>query len=202
MKRLLVSAAIAASILVPTAAAAQALPPAVVAVVDLEKIQATCTACKAASAAFTSQENAIKARQTALDTPLQTEARAIQTAINALPQGAEPDAALTARINAFKQKGEARDTELNSRAQQYQRNRAYVTQQIQAKLYPIYQQVMQRRGANVLVEMGATLGTAAALDVTNDVLAALNTQLPSVVTVAPAAAAAPARPKPQQPQGR
>src|SRR6185503_1649143 len=128
MKRLLVSAAIAASILVPTAAAAQALPPAVVAVVDLEKIQATCTACKAASAAFTSQENAIKARQTALDTPLQTEARAIQTAINALPQGAEPDAALTARINAFKQKGEARDTELNSRAQQYQRNRAYVTQ--------------------------------------------------------------------------
>ena len=57
---------------------------------------------------------------------------------------------------------------------------------------------MQRRGANVLLEVGATLATAASIDVTNDVLAALNTALPTVATVAPATAA----PKPTQPQGR
>ncbi len=39
---------------------------------------------------------------------------------------------------------------------------------------------MQRRGANVMVEAGATLASGSALDVTNDVLAALNQQLPSV----------------------
>ena len=48
---------------------------------------------------------------------------------------------------------------------------------------------MQRRGANVMVEQGATLATGANLDVTNDVLAALNTALPSVATTAPAAPA-------------
>jgi hypothetical protein len=45
---------------------------------------------------------------------------------------------------------------------------------------------MNRRGANILVEQGATLASGATLDVSNDVLAALNTALPSVSTTAPA----------------
>ena len=53
---------------------------------------------------------------------------------------------------------------------------------------------MQRRGANVMVELGTTLASGAALDVTNDVLTALNTALPSVQTTAPA--------QPATPQGR
>jgi outer membrane protein len=194
MKTLLVSAAFAASVLMPAAAAAQALPPAIVAVVDLEKVQSTCTACKSAAATLTSQGNAIKARATAIDAPLQTEARSIQAALTAMPQGANPDAALQARITAFNQKKQQRDQELAGRAQQFERNQAYVAQQLQTKLNPIYQQVMQKRGANVLVEIGTTLGTAASLDVTNDVLAALNAALPAVQTIAPAA--------PAQPQGR
>jgi len=48
---------------------------------------------------------------------------------------------------------------------------------------------MQRRGANVMVEQGTTLATASALDATNDVLAALNTSLPTIQTTAPAAPA-------------
>jgi Skp family chaperone for outer membrane proteins len=194
MKILLISAAFAASILMPAVAGAQALPTAIVAVVDLEKVQGNCTACKSAGAALTSQANAIKARETALTTPLQTEGKAIQTAIDALPQGQQPDAALQARMKAFDTRRQAGVTELSNRTQQFQRNQQYVARQIQAKLNPIYQQVMQRRGANVLVEIGTTLGTAASLDVTNDVLAALNAQLPSVQTTAPAA--------PAQPQGR
>ena len=199
MKKLLVSAAIAASILIPAAAAAQALPPAVVAVVDLEKIQATCTACKAASAALNTQANTIKARQTALATPLQAEGKAIQTALQALPQGAEPDAALQARARTWDQKRQQAAQEIAGREEQWNRNQQYVARQIMAKLNPIYQQVMQRRGANILVEIGTTLGSAATLDVTNDVLTALNAQLPSVATVAPAA---PPTIRTQQPQGR
>ena len=56
---------------------------------------------------------------------------------------------------------------------------------------------MQRRGANVLVELGATLASSSNVDVTNDVLAALNAALPTISTTAPAAPAAP-----KQPQGR
>ena len=56
---------------------------------------------------------------------------------------------------------------------------------------------MQRRGANIMVEIGTTLASASGIDVTTDVLTALNTAMPSLQTTAPA----PARPA-QQPQGR
>jgi hypothetical protein len=45
----------------------------------------------------------------------------------------------------------------------------------------------------LLVEQGATLATSTSVDVTNDVLAALNSALPTIATTAPAAPA---------PQGR
>jgi Skp family chaperone for outer membrane proteins len=192
MKRLLISASIAASAILPTAAHAQAIPGAIIAVVDLERVQSECTACKGAAAALQSQASAIKTREQALTTPLQTEGQSIQTAINAL-NGKDPDAALQARIKAFDAKRQEGAQEIASRTQQFQRNQAYVAQQIQAKLNPIYSQVMQRRGANVLVEQGTTLASASALDVTTDVLTALNTALPSVQTTAPAQ---------QKPQGR
>ena len=45
---------------------------------------------------------------------------------------------------------------------------------------------MERRGANVLMDSGAALRFAPTLDITNDVLAALNAALTSVATTAPA----------------
>ena len=195
MLKIALPAALAAAALAPTAALAQAVPPAVIAVVDLERVQQECTACKSARTALQTQANSIKARETALTTPLQTEGKAIQAAIDAL-KGAEPDAALQARVKAFETKRQQGAQELANRGQQFQRNQAYVAQQIQAKLGPIYQQVMTKRGANLMVEVGTTLASGKSLDVTSDVLAALNAALPSVATTAPAA------PAQQQPQGR
>ena len=195
MLKIAISAVLAAATLVPSAALAQNVPPAIIAVVDLERVQAECTACKSARAALQTQANAIKARETALTTPLQTEGKAIQAAIDAL-KGAEPDAALQARVKAFETKRQQGAQELANRGQAFQRNQAYVAQQIQTKLGPIYQQVMTRRGANVMVEIGTTLASGQSLDVTSDVLTALNTALPTVGTTAPAA------PAQQQPQGR
>jgi Skp family chaperone for outer membrane proteins len=197
MKTLLISAALAASIL-PTAAAAQAIPGAVVAVVDLEKVTSQCNACKTATAALRSQATALQSRQQALVTPLQTEQKAIQAAIDALPQGKEPDAALKQRATAFQTKYQQAQEEVARGEQQLQRNQAYINQQVRDKLGPIYSQVMQRRGANIMVETGTTLATATSVDVTNDVLAALNTAMPTLQTTAPAQAA----PKQSQPQGR
>lgn len=197
MKRLLISASLAALALFPAAAQAQAIPAAVVAVVDLEKITGACTACKAASAALRSQVTGLQNRQQALATPLQTEQKSIQAAIDAL-NGKDPDAALQARVRAFQAKQQSAAQELETQQQQIQRNQQYVQKQIADKLGPIYTQVMQRRGANMMVEIGQTLASGATLDVTNDVLTALNSALPSVATTAPAQAARP----PAQPQGR
>ena len=197
MKTLLISAALAASIL-PTAAAAQAIPGAIIAVVDLDKVTSQCNACKTASATLRSQATALQSRQQALVAPLQTEQKSIQAAIDALPQGKEPDAALKTRANAFQTKYQQAQEEVARSEQQIQRNQAYINQQVRDKLGPIYQQVMQRRGANIMVETGTTLATSTTVDVTNDVLTALNSAMPSIQTTAPAQAA----PKPKQPQGR
>ena len=195
MRKIAMTAAFAAMVLTPVGVSAQAIPGAVIAVVDLEKVSSECTACKAAKTALEGQVTALKSREATLAAPLKTEGQSLQTAVEAL-KGKEPDAALQARIKAFQAKQQQGAQEIARQTNQIQRNQAYVSQQISTKLGPIYQQVMQRRGANVMVEAGATLASGANLDVTNDVLAALNQQLPSVSTTAPAA------PAQQQPQGR
>lgn len=192
MNKLLVSVALAASLVAPSAASAQALPAAVVAVVDLDKVTTDCNACKTASATLRSQAQALQAREKALGDPLKAEAQSIQTAIDAL-KGAQPSAALEARIKAFQTKQQSGAQELSRKQQELQRVQQYIQQQIAAKLGPIYQSVMQKRGANVLVEVGSTLAAAAAVDVTNDVTAGLNAALPSISTNPPAQT---------QPQGR
>lgn len=198
MKNILIFAAVAASTLLPAAANAQAVPAATIAVVDLEKVSSECTACKAAAASLRGQATALQSRQQALAGPLQTEQKSIQAAIDALG-GKEPDAALKTRASSFQTRYQQAQEEIARSEQQIQRNQAYIKQQLGDKLGPIYQQVMQRRGANVMLEVGATLATSSSVDVTNDVLAALNAALPTIQTTAPAAAATPAR---KQPQGR
>ena len=192
MKTFFVSAALAAAALAPSAASAQSVPGAVIAVVDLERVTSSCNACKTAATALRAQITSLQNRQKTLAAPLQTEGKSIQTAIDAL-NGKEPDAALKARVQAFQTKEQQAAQELQTQQAQVQRNQQYIQKQISDKLGPIYTQVMQRRGANLLVETGATLATTQNVDVTNDVIAALNAALPTVATIAPAAA---------QPQGR
>ena len=192
MKRLLISASLAGSLVLPSVAQAQAIPAAVVAVVDLDKVTSACNACKTAAAALRSQATALQSRQQALSTPLQAEQKSIQAAIDAL-NGKEPDAALKTRVQAFQAKEQQAAQELQTQQTQLQRNQQYIQKQISDKLGPIYTQVMQRRGANMMVEIGQTLASGATLDVSNDVITALNSALPSISTTAPA---------PAKPQGR
>jgi Skp family chaperone for outer membrane proteins len=193
MNKLLLWAALAASLGVGSAANAQAIPAATVAVVDLERVTSECTACKSAAATLRSQVTSLQTRENTLSTPLAAEQKSIQAAVDALA-GKQPDAALQARAKAWETKRQQAAQELARQQDQIKRNQAYISQQIQTKLGPIYQQVMTRRGANLMVEAGNTLATSTNVDVTSDVLAALNAALPSVQTSAPAAA--------QQPQGR
>ena len=193
MKKLLVSAALAASLLAPAAAQAQPVPPAVIAVVDLDKVTGACTACKTAATTLRGQVTAMQNREKALAAPLETEQKAIQAAIDAL--GGKPaDAALQARVKAFQTKQQEGAAEISKSQQQIQNNQRYVQQQVIAKLGPIYTQVMQKRGANVLLEVNSTLASSASIDISSDVVTALNASLTSLSTTAPAEKA--------QPQGR
>ncbi len=196
MKTMITLAALFASAAVlPSAALAQRAPAAVVVVVDTDRIYRECTACRAAQTQLQSRVTALQTRQTTLTNQLRTEGQPIQTAINALA-GKEPDAALRARVQAFQAKQESAHRELATTQQTIQSTQANVLRQINARLNPVISQVMNARGANIAVDVGSTLGHAPAVNVTTEVLAALNAALPSVsVTPLPAQ-------QQQQPPGR
>jgi len=195
MKTIFISASLAASVLVPAAARAQAVPAATVAVVDVDRVRASCNACKTAIATLKSQAAAEESREKALSTSLESERASIQAAVDAL-KGKQPDAALQARIKAFQTQGQQAQAEVERGRAQIAANQQYIVKQIDDKMNPIFGQVLQRRGANIMVDQNATLATATSVDVTNDVLTALNAALPSIATSAPAPA------RTSQPQGR
>jgi Skp family chaperone for outer membrane proteins len=140
----------------------------------------------------------LQARATQLQGTLKPEQTYLEGAVNALA-GKEPDAALKTRIGNFQRSQQSAAQEIQTQQNQIQRNQAYIRQQLLEKLNSLYTGVMTRRGANMLVEMSSTLAYDPSLDVTADLLAALNAALPSLNTVAPAPAAPAAG---TQPSGR
>ena len=137
---------------------------------------------------FLTFESAHAALQTSLEAPLRTEGAAIESAAQAL-NGKPADAALQARATAFEKKRADAERQLSTRQQTFQRNRAHVLQQINTKLEPAVATVMTRRGASLVLDATQTIRSAPALDITADVITALNAGLPSISTTAPAPAA-------------
>lgn len=192
MKTHIAFAALALFAVAPSAALAQASPPAVAVVVDSERIYRECTACRTAQTGLQSRINTLRTRQQTLSTQLQTESRPIEAAVRAL-NGAQPDAALRTRITAFQTKQEQANQELARGQENIQSIQANVLRQINARLNPAIQQVMTARGANLAVDVSNLLGHSASVDVTTAVLAALNRTLTSV-TLTPLPAQTPAQP--------
>ena len=187
MKKLILGAGLATlAALMPAAASAQKLSPAVIAVVDTSRVARECNACKTAQTQLSQQQQQVQAYQQQLTAPLQTEANSLRTAVGAL-NGKEPDAALKARIDKFQASQNTANQQLQQRVQTYQSTEQNVLQQINTALGPVLNQVMQARGATAIVERGSVLALSPSIDVTNDVLAALNTSLTTIsVTPLPA----------------
>ncbi|HVF83690.1 MAG TPA: OmpH family outer membrane protein [Sphingomicrobium sp.] len=189
------AAALAATAFLPAAAQAQRVPAAAVAVVDTDRIGRECTACRAASTQLQAQETTLRNRAQALQQQLQTAGTPIQTAVGAL-NGRQPDAALQQRITAFQSQQRAAETELATGQRNLQSTQANVNRQIGARLQTIVASVAAARGANVAMDRATALYAATNVDITNEVLAQLNQQLPSVsVTPLP-------QNQQQRPQGR
>ena len=195
MKTYLAAAMIAASALA-SPAIAQRAPASVVVVVDTDRIYRDCNACRTAQTQLQSQVQALRTRQQTLETQLRPEGQAIQTAVTALA-GKQPDAALTNRVKAFQTRQEQANQELARGQQNIQSIQANVLRQINEKLQPAINQVMTQKGANLAVDVNATLAHGTAVNATTEVLAALNAQLPSV-SVTPL----PQQQQQQNPQGR
>ncbi|HEX9965680.1 MAG TPA: OmpH family outer membrane protein [Allosphingosinicella sp.] len=205
MNKLAFGAAIAAlSLALPGVAQAQRTPGAVIVVVDTDRIYRECTACRAAQTTLQGQVTSARTRATQLGQPLQTEAQSIEQAAAAArnQSGAARTAAETAlqtRLQQFQQRQTAAQQEVARLEQNIQSTQANVLRQINARLNPIITQVMNARNANVALDVGATLARSNTIDVTNEVMTALNAALPSVSVTPLPQAQQPAQP---QPQGR
>jgi outer membrane protein len=205
MNKLAFGAAMAAlSLALPGIAQAQRTPGAVIVVVDTDRVYRDCTACKAAQTQLQGMVTSARTRATQLGQPLQTEAQSIEQAGAALRNqtGAARSAAETAlntRVQAFQQKQTTAQQEVARLEQNIQSTQANVLRQINARLNPVITQVMTARQANIALDVNATLARSGALDVTADVLTALNAALPSVSVTPLPQGQQPAQP---QPQGR
>jgi outer membrane protein len=194
MKKLALSLAVAVSAF--TFSGAAEAQRASILVVDTDRILNECTACKAAATTLQSQVQQGRTRAQQLETQLKPEETALQTAMRALA-GKQPDAALQARISAYETKARQAQTELANRENALQSTQAHVQQQIGRRLVQIVEQSRARRQAAVVLSKGNTLASEAAIDITAEVLAAVNQQLPSV-SVTPL----PQQQQPARPQGR
>jgi len=203
MNKLFVSAALAAAITLGATAPvhAQAVVPAKIAIVDLDRVTRECNACKAAQAQLQQQYTAFQTRASQLQTSLNPEQAYLEGQLKALA-GKEPDAALKTRLENFQRSQQGASQELQGQQAQLQRNQAYVREQLLDKLNTLYAGVMNRHGANVMIEVGQTLASSSQLDVTTDLLTTLNSALPSLSAVAPPPPAAPSASTPSGSGGR
>jgi len=179
MTRLTLAAMTALAIAIPATAQAQRIAPTAVAVLDTQRVFSECTACRAANTQLQQQVQQAQQRAQQLQQPLESEARAIQQAVNAL-NGKQPDAALQQRAQQLQNRQNTANQELTGREQTLRSIQTHVAQQINVRLGPIINQVMQTRGAAVVLDRSAALAVSPTIDVTNEVLAQLNQQLPSV----------------------
>ena len=196
MRNILTFSAVMAAAALPTAAQAQRAPAAVIIVVDSDRIYRECNACRTAQQQLQTQVTTLQNRQQTLSNELRTEGTAIQTAVQNL-KGQQPDAALRTRVQTFQQRQEQAQQELQRGEQNLQSIRANVIRQIDERMRPVINQVMTQRGANMAVDVDATLAHAQSLNVTDAVLVGLNAALPSV-SLTPL----PQQQQQQQPQGR
>ena len=190
MKKLVLSLAVAAGALA-LAGPAQAQQRPAILVVDTDRVLNDCTACKAAAAQLQTQVQQGRSRAQQLEASLKPEAEALEKAVQALG-GKQPDQALQARIAAFRQKQQQGSTELGNRETQLQSTQANVQRQLGQKIVQVVEQSRARRQASIVVSKSSTLAADSAIDITGEVLAALNQQLPSVSVT----------PMPQQQQSR
>ena len=207
MKTKLLFAAALIAVAVPTASFAQRAPAASILVVDTTRVLRECTACVTATTALQAQETAFQQRRQALLAPLQTEEQSITQAAQAgaaLSGAARTNAenALRPRVQALQQRQQSAAQELRNLQQNFESTRVNVTLQLNRALEPIFNQVMTSRGANLVISTDARLAHAPALEVTGEVLAALNRSTPSVSITPLPQQQAPANPAQPRPTGR
>jgi Skp family chaperone for outer membrane proteins len=206
---LLASAPVVLAASLPTVASAQAVTNVAVANVEeaVQRSGAFTTAVAQIKTTYKAQIDAFDARQKALQAELQPLVTAFQTAQRA-PNANQ--AALQTQANTIQTRQQAAQRELQTLALPFGRAQAYVEEQISAKLEAALKAAMVKRKVNLVLAPQAAISYQPTADITNDIVAELNTLVPTASIAVPAnwqpggqqGQAAPATTTPPKPQGR
>ena len=193
MKTMLKTVALAATMLaggIAAPAAAQALPPAIIVVVDMDQVFATSAAGKQAAAELKTRFDGHPGPRPGAAHPVWCRGAGARQE----PAGSRCDAGnhqcvARPRSRITRPASRSDQAELAKRDQDFQASRQSVARQIQDAATPIITTVMKERGASIALTEGATIAHSQAIDVTTDVVARLDKALPRVSTAVPAAPA-------------
>lgn len=206
------AAAIAALSAVSLPALAQTAPAAApaspgaeaarIVIVDTDRILRDSIAAKAASDELNVKLQALRA-----ETKRQEDAFKLEQDALGKMRGSIEEASFNQKVQEFQAKYGKIQQDLQKRDQDIQIGVRYARSQIAEVMNPIIQEEMQARGANVAMDVTATIATKTTLDITNAIMTKLNGKLQKVsitpppppsaaaATPAPAPAPAPAKPK-------
>lgn len=194
MKKILLTAAISAGLglaVMSPAVAQQAAPAATASaqylVVDLNRVVQESTALKAAKPTLDAKRNALEAKVKTLQSQLEADAKALQQ--QAQSGVAAPDV-LQAKQRELQQKAQNADQEVATLRNDLGRTENHVVNQILEGSRPVINQIIQERGATLVLNREAVVFANQSIDITGDVIARMQKSLPTVSTTPPAPQAA------------
>lgn len=190
MKKLLIALALGTAAVagpIATQASAQALPPAVIIIVDMDQVFQTSAAGKIAQGELKTRLDGIQARVQSLRTSFGAEEQTLGQTRPTAPGAAAT--AWEAKVKDFTTRKQQAEAELSKRNEDFQASRQNVLKLINEGAQPIITAIMKERGASIALAEGATLQHIASVDVTNDVVARLDKVLPRVSSATPPATA-------------
>ncbi|MDR7153557.1 Skp family chaperone for outer membrane proteins [Sphingobium xenophagum] len=191
MKTMFKAAALA---LAPMTAIALTAMPAVaqtksgIAVVDLEEAVAKSTAYTTAisqmQTTYKPQIDALNTRRTAIEADLKTKGDALQAALTAA--GNKPTPAIETQYQQYQQTQQTAQAELQRMGQPIAIARAYVEEQLVAKLDDALKAATAKTKSEIVFKKAATESFGAGADITPAVVTELNALVPSVSITPPA----------------
>ena len=180
--------AIAATAISLAAVPAAAQTKSGIAVVDLEEAVARSAAFTTAmtqmQTTYKPQIDQINTRRTAIETDLKAKNDALQAAYKAA--GNKPTPAIETQYQQLQQAQQNGQAELQRLSQPVQLARAYVEQQIVAKLDDALKAATAKTKSEIVFKKGATESFGAGADITPAVITELNALVPSVGITPPA----------------
>src|SRR5690606_13665758 len=183
-----VSAGLGLAALSPAAMAQEAAPAASAArssylVVDLNRVVRESAALKAAQPTLDAKRNALENKLKTYQSQLEADAKALQQ--QAESGIAAPDV-LQAKQRELQQKAQKADEDVANLRSDYARTENHVVDQILEGSRPVINQIIQERGATLVLNREAVVFANTSIDITGDVIARMQKSLPTVSTTPPA----------------